>query len=192
MIAVVKKSSGMLQYIEDFFEKKGLTMEEKIKVQMSAEALFDFTLFHTYSKFSGFLTNVLGVAVIFMGIVMLLMDKATWSQLIIYIVAGMVFLAYTPLLIKYRAKRLVESKEEYKQQVEYLFNESGITALRNEKSVCYLWDEIQKVVATPKTIGYYFEEDKAIIIPKNSFGNKFVPIMKIVATHIPQQRIKIR
>ena len=37
-------------------------------VNMTKEALYDFLLFHAYSKFSGFLVNILGLAVAFMGI----------------------------------------------------------------------------------------------------------------------------
>lgn len=43
---------------------------KKITVHMTKEALFDFLLFHAYSKFSGFLVNILGLAVAFMGIIL--------------------------------------------------------------------------------------------------------------------------
>ena len=42
--------------------------ENKMMVNMTKEALYDFLLFHAYSKFSGFLVNILGLAVAFMGI----------------------------------------------------------------------------------------------------------------------------
>ena len=51
-------------------------MKEKITVKMTDKYLFDFTLYHTYSKFAGFLTNVLGAAIAFMGIIMWIMGKA--------------------------------------------------------------------------------------------------------------------
>ena len=44
---------------------------------MTKEALFDFLLFHAYSKFSGFLVNILGLAVAFMGIILYISDKAS-------------------------------------------------------------------------------------------------------------------
>ena len=48
-------------------------VEEKITVRMTDTYLFDFTLYHTYSKLAGFLTNILGAAIAFMGIIMLVM-----------------------------------------------------------------------------------------------------------------------
>ena len=34
--------------------------ESRMTVRMTKEALYDFLLFHAYSKFSGFLVNILG------------------------------------------------------------------------------------------------------------------------------------
>lgn len=42
--------------------------ESRMTVKMTKEALYDFLLFHAYSKFSGFLVNILGLAIIFLGI----------------------------------------------------------------------------------------------------------------------------
>ena len=44
-------------------------VEEKITVRMTDTYLFDFTLYHTYSKLTGFLTNILVAAIAFMGTV---------------------------------------------------------------------------------------------------------------------------
>lgn len=71
-------------------------MEEKITVNMTADYLFDFTLYHTYSKFAGFLTNVLGLAIAFMGIIMMVMGKIHGVQLVVYLLAAAAFIAYTP------------------------------------------------------------------------------------------------
>ena len=42
--------------------------ESRMTVRMTKEALYDFLLFHAYPKFSGFLVNILGLAIVFMGI----------------------------------------------------------------------------------------------------------------------------
>ncbi len=84
-------------------------VEEKITVRMTEDTyLFDFTLYHTYSKLAGFLTNILGAAIAFMGIIMLAMGKIKPVQIIFYLVAAIVFIVYTPLLLKYRSKKQVK------------------------------------------------------------------------------------
>lgn len=70
-------------------ERKVFT-EEKITVRMTDIYLFDFTLYHTYSKLAGFLTNILGAAIAFMGIIMLAMGKIKLVQIIFYLVAAVV------------------------------------------------------------------------------------------------------
>ena len=65
-------------------------VEEKITVRMTDTYLFDFTLYHTYSKLAGFLTNILGAAIAFMGIIMLVMGKIKLVQIIFYLVAAVV------------------------------------------------------------------------------------------------------
>lgn len=167
-------------------------MCEKIPVQMTEKALFDFTLFHTYSKFAGFLTNVLGMAVGFMGIILLALGKATWVQTIFYLLAAAAFLGYTPLLLKFRAKKQMQTMRIYRDVCDYEFNENGITVWQVEEVREYGWDRIQKVVATPKTIGFYYGVADALIIPKESFGEKFMPVMRIVTANVSRDRIKIR
>lgn len=167
-------------------------MEEKIQVQMTEDILYDFMLFHTYSKFAGFLTNVLGMAVVFMGIIMFAMGKNTAWQLVFYTVAGIAFLGFTPLQLKYRARKQLKMNPGHRETCIYLFGESGITAIWDERTKVYEWDSIQKVVATPKAIGYYYDENQAIIIPKRAYGKRFTSVMNIVLEHVPRGVVKIR
>lgn len=167
-------------------------MEEKIQVRMTEQALFDFLLFHTYSRFSGFLTNVLGLAVVFMGFFMVMAGKITPVYLGGYILAGMAFILFTPLQLRLRAKKQVRMSTEYKRAQVYTFNTEGICLGQETEEKKIAWSRIKKIVATPKTIGYYYEEGRAIIIPKESYGDRFLPVMDIVLAHVPREYIKIR
>ncbi|MCB6202491.1 YcxB family protein [Extibacter muris] len=167
-------------------------MEEKLSVQMTKEALFDFLLYHTYSKFSGFLTNVLGAAVGIMGIILLAMGRIKPAYLVFYLVAAAAFIAFTPLQLKHRAKKQMELNEEYKTEWEYTFNEHGITAVRGDKVEEVPWEMIERVATTPKTIGIYYGKDHAFIIPKQAFGSRFVAVMKMIAQHIDPQKVRLR
>ena len=48
------------------------------------------------------------------------------------------------------------------------------------------------MVATPKTIGFYYEADRALIIPKMDFKDGFVPIMKLAVEHTVPGCVKVR
>lgn len=172
-------------------ERKVFT-EEKITVRMTDTYLFDFTLYHTYSKLAGFLTNILGAAIAFMGIIMLVMGKIKPVQIIFYLVAEVVFIVYTPLLLKYRSKKQVKGIERYHVPNEMTFNDEGIQVEFADKKETYEWEQIQKVVTTPKTIAFYYETEKALIVPKPDFGDKFVPILTLATKKLGPARVHLR
>lgn len=84
---------------------------ETIRVQMIRELLFDFLLYHTYSKASGFLVNMLGLGVAAVGGVMQAMGQIKTGQLALYLLAAAAFLLYTPLLLRRRAKKQMQLKK---------------------------------------------------------------------------------
>lgn len=164
---------------------------EKLNVQLTKEHLFDFLLYHTFSKASGFLVNMLGMCLIVLGAVMNFMGRIEFHQFIMYIIAGILFLGYTPLILKFRAKKQMQINPEYRDPREYIFSEEGIRVIQNGKEETYRWDQIQRTVTTPKTIGIYYGKDRAFIIPKEAFGTRFVPVMQMVVRHIGLNNVRL-
>ena len=86
---------GLLFYRELLSNERVKTIKERkveeyFVVWLTDTYLFDFTLYHTYSKLTGFLTNILVAAIAFMGIIMLVMGKIKPVQIIFYLVAAVV------------------------------------------------------------------------------------------------------
>ncbi len=161
----------------------------KITVNMTKEALFDFLLFHAYSKLGGFLVNVLGLAVAFLGIFLYVSGNTTGLGAACYLGASFLFLAYTPILLKIRAKKQVQANPEYSQPVEVTFSEeSGIVAKWQEGKREYPWEDIERAVVTPKTIGIYYGKEQALIIPKPDFGEQFADIFQMIARASARRR----
>lgn len=164
----------------------------KITVRMTKEYLYDFLLFHAYSKFSGFLINILGLAVAFMGIIMYTTNRTGVTGLVFYLIAAVIFLGSTPLQLKMRAAKQVEVNPEYSNPVDYTFSEESIIVENDGNTKSYKWDEIERAVVTPKTIGIYYGKDDAMILPKPDFGDQFVPIFTIIATQLGQSKVRMR
>ena len=133
----------------------------KITVRMTKEYLYDFLLFHAYSKFSGFLINILGLAVAFMGVIMYTANHTGVTGLVFYLIAAVIFLGGTPLQLKMRAAKQVEVNQEYCNPVDYTFSDEGIVAENDGNTKNYKWDEIERAVVTPKTIGIYYGKGHA-------------------------------
>lgn len=164
----------------------------KITVHMTRETLYDFLLFHAYSKFSGFLINILGIAIAFMGIILYVRDETGPMGVAFYLIAAFIFLGYTPLQLNMRARKQVKVNEEYKHPVDYSFSEEGIVVERPGVKKEFSWDDIDRAVVTPKTIGIYYGEERALILPKDDFGDQFVPIFTTIATQLGQSKVKLR
>ena len=165
---------------------------EKLNVQLTKEHLFDFLLYHTFSKASGFLVNMLGMGVIVVGAVMQFMGLTDFTHFLLYVIAGVIFLAYTPILLKLRANKQIKINPEYRDPREYIFSEEeGIRVVQNGQETVYDWSQIQRTVTTPKTIGIYYGKDLAFIIPKEAFGTHFVPIMQMVVQHIGLNNVRL-
>lgn len=164
----------------------------KMTVNMTKEALYDFLLFHAYSKFSGFLVNILGLAIAFMGIFSYTTGRVNGAGAALYLAAAVLFLGGTPFQLKLRAKKQVVVNREYNAPAEYTFSEKGITLEQNGESKIYEWNQIERAVVTPKTIGIYYAPECAMILPKEDFGDQFVPIFTTIATQLGQSKVRMR
>ena len=98
-----------------------------------------------------------------------------------------------PFQLKKRAKKQVELNPEYREPVEFAFSEEeGITAAFGESERNYPWEQILRAVVTPKTIGIYYEAERALIIPKQDFGEQFGDIFQMIARHLGMNRVRMR
>lgn len=159
----------------------------KMTVHMTKETLYDFLLYHAYSKFSGFLVNILGFAVIFLGVFSYATGRTGAGGVAVYLIAAVIFIGYMPIQLKVRAKKQVETNPEYRETVEYEFSEEeGITARWESGNRHVDWSDVQRAVVAPKTIGVYYGKDQALILPKQDFGDQFLPIYQMIVRHLAE------
>lgn len=167
-------------------------MNTCVNVKMKAAYIYDLLLFHMYSKFSGFLVNLLGLTVLIIGGLRLGKGDLTLLQAAFYLVGGFFILAYTPYTLKRQSKKMIKA-EKYQHELVYSFDDEGIHEKLSEDKVTDIsWNQVVKAISTPKTISFYITESEAMIIPKECFGDSFGPIMNLVIKHMTMDRIYIR
>ena len=93
---------------------------------------------------------------------------------------------------RFRAKKQVQEIEQYREPNEFTFDEEGITVEWKGKVRNYPWEKIVRVVAAPKTIGFYYDENQALSVPKEDFKDRFVPIMTMVTQHVRPGCVRLR
>ena len=166
-----------------------LDASEKITVEMTESALFDFFLYHAYSKFNGFLINILGFAVFILGVYSYVTNRIDGLTCFLFVIFSVLFLGSTPLQLKFKVKKAMREEEVYRTPMEFTFTDlKGIKVDQADSSKLYLWKDVARAAVTPKTIAIYVGKDQALIIPKQCFGSKFLIIYQIIARNIAISR----
>lgn len=166
-------------------------MKIYIQVKMKAEFIYDLLLFHTYSKLSGFLINLLGLSVIMAGGFLLKKGEINITQSLLYLTGGLFILCFTPINLRLQAKKMM-SQSRYSYQIMYGFHKDGIEESIGKTINSYSWENVEKVISTPKDIAFYIKETSALVLPKESFGDEFIPVMNLIIHNIRRDRIFIR
>ncbi len=165
---------------------------EKITVKMTKEYLYDFFLYHAYSKLSGFLVNILGLSVFFIGAFSYGRGKVGAAVCAIYVIFSLMLLCYTPITLKHRASKTVKTSPLYKEPMEMTFSdEQGIVTCQGDTSIVTPWENVVKAAVTPKTIAVYISAEEAIVIPKADFGDKFRPVFSMIARNLGRSRMRL-
>ncbi len=166
-------------------------MKIAVDVRMKANFIYDLLLYHTYSKFSGFVINLLGLSVIVMGGFSLRAGRISIGQCALYLAAGLCVLGFTPFNLKLQSRKMIKAPK-YNDVIRYEFDSQGIEEVVGDNVNSYPWSKIKKASSTPKNIAFYVSDDSALIVPKESFGDNFMAVMKLIAENMTRDRIYIR
>jgi hypothetical protein len=164
---------------------KGRTtkMELEFDVKITASAMYDYLLYHTYTSLSGLLGTIVGV--------FLIMGFAA-TKYPIYLIAGIVLIAYLPCSLFLRANQQVVNTPAFKQPLHYKMTSEGISVSQGESEEHQSWDNCYKAVSTSKSIIIYTSRATASIFPKSDLGDKKDALIQIISTNMPPKKVKIR
>ena len=165
-------------------------MSVKFTVQMTEKYMYDFMLYHTYTRVSGILGAVLGVVGLVVGIQALL-GGDTSSALMGFVIA-VLFLVVTPRSMKARAKAQVSQTEMFQKPLEYELNETGVIVRQEEQEAVNEWSQIAKAVSTQKCVILYLTRIRALVLPKECMGEQYEAALQMIHTHMPASKVKIR
>lgn len=165
-------------------------MSIKFNVKMTDKYMYDFMLYHNYSQVSGLLGAVIGVFALGIGINSVISGDMTTAALC-FLVTFM-FLVATPSTMKTRAKQQVKNTEMFQNPLEYELTEEGVTVRQGEAENTVAWEEFSKAVSTNNSIVLYVTRVRALIFPKECLGAQYEEVVKMIHTHMPPAKVKIR
>ncbi len=165
-------------------------MSVKINVQMTEEYMYDFMLYHEYTHMSGLISAIAGVLCLAV-FVQKLMDGDVQTSLV-WLMCSILFLVISPTSMKTKAKNQVHNSEMFQKPLEYEITEEGIIVSQDEAKATTKWEEVTKAVSTQKSIILYLGRVRALILPKSCMGEQYEEVLKMIHTHMPPKKIKIR
>ena len=155
---------------------------ERLDIELEEADLFDFFLYHAYSKLSGFLTNILGLAVFLLGVFSYLYGTVNVWQFGLYALTSIGFIAFTPWQLKRKAHQA--AKQGIHAMRISLTDWDGIFVEKQASVQFYAWTSVQRAAVTPKTLVLYLENVEALVIPKRSLGVRFGNVYRLIAVNL--------
>lgn len=164
-------------------------MNIKFEVKMTQKIMYNFLLHHAYNSISVLITNVFGVLAAVLGVTMLSEDA---GKGIMYLLLGVVVIAYTPLSLYLSAKKQIKLSPVFKEAITYTFTEEGLTSSQNQTTTEAPWNTMVKAVSTSKSIIIYTGRNRATILPKEAMGEQYENVLQMISTHMEPSKVKIK
>lgn len=155
----------------------------EVDVHMNAGTLYDYMLRHTYTSLQGLIATILGV--------MCILFFANGGG-IIYLVAGIIIIAYLPWNLFLSAKRQALGNEAFRKPLHYTFTEDGIYVSQGDALEMQKWDSMHQAVATAKSIIVYTSRVNACVFPRADLGNDTTLLIEIICRHMDPKKVKIK
>lgn len=152
-------------------------------VNINAKVLYDYMLRHTYSGLQGIMGTMIGCLLIMMFLS---------NQSIMYLIFGIIVIAYIPVSLFLSSNRQAMSVEAFKKPLHYRLLEEGIEVSQGDIVELQAWDGMIKAVATGKSIIIYTSRTKAAIFPRADLGTDTVNVIEIISTHMDPNKVKIK
>ena len=162
-------------------------MSVKFEVQMTEKYMYDFMLYHNYTSMSGLMSAIAGVLCI-----VVFLKKGDFQSSLVWLMCGILFLVISPYTMKNRAKMQVKNTEMFQKPLEYELTEEGITVRQDDQEMTNTWADFTKAVSTQKSVLLYLGRVRALIFPKECMGEQYEEVLKMIHTHMPPSKVKIR
>ncbi len=165
-------------------------MSVKFQVQMTDKYMYDFMLYHNYTQASGLMGAIAGV--LCLAVFFTKMSNGDTTSSVVWLMCAILFLVVNPYNLKTRAKMQVKNTPMFQKPLEYELTEEGVIVRQDEHSEMITWEDFTKAVSTGKSVLIYIGRIRAIILPKECMGEQYEEALKMIHTHMPPKKVKIR
>lgn len=166
-------------------------MNIKIEVQMTVKIMYNYVLHHTYTSIGGIFGMVLGIVCLCWSGQKLIIGEMSQTILALLFI-GFMFVFVNPMMLWNKSRKQVKNTPSFQQPIYYELNEEGIIIRQEEQEAQMPWDSVMKITATNMSVIVYFSRMRAFIFPKEALGDNYTNAVKLMFTHVPSNKVKIR
>lgn len=166
-------------------------MEEiKVEVKIKVSDMYNFFMYHTYSRLSGLFSIFFGVAMF--GLLAYTYGDVSNGQSLLYALFAIFFLIFNPVQFYIQAQKQVKTAPIYREPIIYIFSKEGITTKQNTESATVKWNDVQKIASSGKSIIIYLSKTRANIVPKDAIGDKYDSLIKMIQNNLESSKLKMK
>ena len=162
----------------------------KFDVKMTEKAMYDFLLYHTYTKVSGMVGVIFGFLMFLFGVKQVAEGQAETSVFFFFL--AFFFLVFTPVILRKRAKEQVKHTPMFQEPIHYELTDKGVAVSQGEQKTLNKWKDFERAVATNQSIILYVTRMRALIFPRKDLGEQYTAAVQMISTHMPPKKVKIR
>ena len=158
-------------------------MKLEFDVKMTTPVMYDYMMYHTMTGMQFYLAIGIGI----MAIAAFVIDHNP-----IYLIAGLVMLAYLPVERFVQAGRQVKLNPVFKENLHYTLDDEEMSIDVKEEHMDAPWDSVTKVRSTKKSLILCTGSVTATIFPRESLGADYEKAVRLIKDRVPEGRVKIR
>lgn len=165
-------------------------MKIEFEVKLTTDDLYRFLMSHIYSGFQGWLSIFLGLAVIALSVWRF--QELTLANAILYFAVGVIFIVYTPLSLRMRAKKQILLNPAMKETLRYVVDEEGVQTILGEEQTKMPWENVYKVVGNKHQILIYTTRINAAILPRIAIGPQCPQLEALLREKVEPYKLKLK
>lgn len=159
--------------------------EVKFSVQVTVNDMFAFLMHHSYRGGS-----LIADAVVTFGAIGLLIagfGKGDPVKTVALIFVAMLFTVIHPLQLFNKARKQVKNNEVFKNPLDYVLNDEGITLSQGEQSQSITWGDVYQVKEYKSQILVYTGRVYAFIWPKSALSQCENKVRELFKKHLSEK-----
>lgn len=158
-------------------------MKINFNVKLTVKEMYLFLLNNAYRKPMGVILFLFGIACYVVAAITF--KEMDITSILLLILLGSIYTIIQPIMLWKSANKQIKKNPVYQNELEYSFDEKGITVSQGENTTFKPWEECWKAKNYGSIVVIYISVNNGIILPKSAIGSQYEDFAKLIKEHLP-------